>query len=81
MTQMELESIMLSEISQRKTNNMIIHTHMWKLRNKTNEQKGERERGKPRNRLLIIENNAVTGREVGGRMGLIGDGDKGEHLF
>ena len=50
-------------------------THMWNLRNKTNEQR-EKERGKPRNRLLTIENKLmVTRGEVGGGMGEIGDGD------
>ena len=34
------------------------------------------ERGKPRNRLLTVENKQmVTRREVGGKMGKIGDGD------
>ena len=44
------------------------------LRNQRNEQRGkkERERGKPRNMLLAIENKLmVTRRE----MGEIGDGD------
>ena len=45
-------------------------THMWNLRNKTKEQKKKRERGKPRNRLLTIENTLmVTRREVGEGMG------------
>ena len=37
-TWMEIEIIMLSEISQRKTNT-IDFTHMWNLRNKTKEQR------------------------------------------
>jgi len=43
---------------------------VWNLRNKINEQRGkkrEREREKPRSRLLIIENKlTVTRGEVGG---------------
>ena len=66
-TGIELESIMLSKISQRK---QIPYDfiHMWNLRNKTNEHRwGKKERGKPRNRLLTIENKLmVTGGEVGG---------------
>ena len=52
-------------------------TLMWNLRNKTNEQRRKkREGGKPRNRLLTVENKQmVTRREVGGKMGKIGDGD------
>ena len=44
---------------------------MWKLRNKTNEQKKKRERkrGKPRNRLLTIEKTfmVIRGEADGGR--------------
>ena len=36
-TWMDLDSIMLTEISQRKTN-MYNFTYMWNLKNKTNEQ-------------------------------------------
>ena len=56
MTWMELESIMLSEIGQRQIPYDFIH--MCNLRNKTNEQreKKERDKGKPRNRFLTIEN-------------------------
>ena len=37
---------------------------------------GGGKRGKPRNRLLTIENNLmVTGGEVGGKMGEIGEGN------
>lgn len=41
--------------------------HMWNLRNKTNEQRGEKERQryKPRNKLLAIENELLVTR--GGR--------------
>ena len=39
---------------------------MWNLRNKTIEQRKKRERDKPRNRLLIMENKLkVAGWEVG----------------
>ena len=52
-------------------------TYMQNLRNKTNEQREkERERHKPRNRPLTIENKLMATRgEVGGEMGEIGDGD------
>lgn len=51
---------------------------MWNLRNKTNEQrKRKRERNKPRNRLLTIENKLmVTRREVVGKRGKKGWGSK-----
>ena len=53
------------------------YTRMWNLRNKTNEQRGEKERqwGKPRNRLLTTENKLMVTREVVGGTGEIGDGD------
>ena len=44
-------------------------THMWYLRNKTNEQRRkERDRDKPRNRLSTIENKLMVtrGEVVGG---------------
>ena len=43
-------------------------THMWNLTNKTNKQRGkkERERGKPRNRLLTIQNKVRVTRGGGG---------------
>ena len=58
-------------------------THMWNLRNKTNEQGGkekretEKERGKPRHQPLTTENKHqfVTRGEGAGGMGEIGDGD------
>ena len=54
---------------------------MRNLRNKTNEQRKKRERDKPRNRLLTIENKLmVTRGEVGRGMGVTGDGDEGAHL-
>lgn len=46
LTKMELESITLSKINQPKTNNDF--SQMWELRNKINEQREKRERGKPR---------------------------------
>ena len=50
---------------------------MWNLRNKTKEyREKERERGKPRKRLLTILNKLMAIRgEVGGATGEIGDGD------
>ena len=42
-TWMELECIMLSEISQKKIHNF---THMWNLRNKTDELKGRKGKGR-----------------------------------
>ena len=54
---------------------------VWYLKNKANKQRGKK-RGKPRNRLLTIENKLmVTGREVGGGMDEIGDKDEGVHLL
>lgn len=48
-------------------------THIWNLKNKTNEQWGK-QRGNSRNRLLTIEHKQMaTRREVGGRMDEIGD--------
>jgi len=44
MTWMDLESIMLSEISQSEKDKYSDFTHMWNLGNKTNEQRGKRER-------------------------------------
>ena len=56
---------------------------MWYLRNKTDEPRGakrERVRGKPRNRLLTLDNKLlVTRGEVGGGMRERGDGDSGGH--
>ena len=48
-TWMELEGIMLREINQRQI--PYDFTHMWNLRNETNDHRGEKERGKPRNSL------------------------------
>ena len=64
-TQMELESIMLSEISQSEKEKKHDFTHMWNSRNKANEQREEkRGRGKSRNRL--IENKLmITRMELG----------------
>ena len=74
MTWMELGSIMPSKIV-RERQTPYDFTHVWNLRNQINEQK-EKERDKPRNILLTIENKLmVTRGEVGGQMGEIGDGD------
>ena len=55
---------------------------MWHLKNLKNEQRdkqGEKEANQEE--LLTIENKLmVTGGVVGGRMGGLGDGDKGGHL-
>ena len=49
---------------------------MWNLGNKTNKRGGEREREKPRNRLLTIESKLmVTRRKEGQGVGKIDDGD------
>ena len=71
-TWMDPEGIILSEISQEE----IPHdfTHMWNLRNKRAKEKRERE--KPRNRLLTIENKQIATRgAVCEGMSEIGDGD------
>ena len=55
--------------------------HMQNLRNKQAKGKRERERDKPRNRLIMIENKLMATRGEGhGRMGEIGDGDFGVYL-
>ena len=46
---------------------------MWDLRNKTNKQRKKKERDKPRNRLLIIEDTLMVTRKDEGRG--TGDGD------
>ena len=57
---------MLSEINQSEKDKYHDFTHMWNLRNKTNEQRGrKKERGKPRNRFLTVENTLMVTR--GGR--------------
>ena len=72
---MQLEHIMPSDIRQRKTDTVSFHS--CNLRNKMNEQR-QKKRDKPRNRLSTIE--MVTRREMGGRMGKIGNGDQRVHL-
>ena len=56
-------------------------THMWNLRNKTNEQRGwERERWTKKQTLTIDNTWMVTRRGRGvWEVGEIGDGDSGEH--
>ena len=40
---------------------------MWNLKNKRKEKRGEKEGGKPRNRLLTVKNKLIiTIRDVGG---------------
>ena len=59
---------MLSKISQRKKQIPYYFTHMWNLRNKTDENMGRKigEREANRKRLLTIENKLRTaGGEVG----------------
>ena len=43
-TWMDLESIMLSEISQSQKDKCHMISYMWNLRNKTNNQRGKKER-------------------------------------
>ena len=47
---MELEGILLSEISQSEKDNYHDFTHMWKLRNKTDEHRGREGKKKDENR-------------------------------
>ena len=56
--------------------------HMWNLRNKTKEQKGEkkREREIKKQTLNYREHTAGYQRGGGWGMGEIGDGDEGGHL-
>ena len=66
---------MLCQVSQRQI--PFDFTRMWNLRNKTNEQRGKkRERSKPGNGLLTIEN-----KPEGRRMGEIGEGDSRVRLL
>ena len=60
LTEMDLENTMLNEISLSETDKYHMIGLMWNLRNKTNEQRGEK-RGKPRNRLLTLENKLMDG--------------------
>ena len=91
-TWIDLESIRLSEISQskkKKKRNKSVRqkqipydfTHMGNLRNKTNEQRKKRERDKPRNRLLTLENKLmVTRGEIGWGESQTGNGDYKAYL-
>lgn len=64
----ELRSIVLSKISGRQI--LYDSTHMWNLRNKTNEQRGWGEGERPKNSLFTLENTLlVTRGEVGGQGG------------
>ena len=61
----EPENIMLSEISQRKTNTIRFHSYVeFKKQNQLAKGK-KKERGKPRNRLLTIENKLSSQKEGG----------------
>ena len=69
---MELVSITLSKISQRKAH----MTSVIPRNEETKAQRGKKVISKPRNRLLTIGNILmVTRGAVGGGMGEIGDGD------
>lgn len=77
---MDLEGVMLTEISQKKTNTIWFHLYM-EFKNKTKKNKD-----KPKDRLLTLENKLMVIREgeVSGWMGKIVMGIKeytyhGEH--
>ena len=74
-TWMELDSIMLSKISQRKSNIIWSHSYVeFKRQKKKEQKKKKRDRDKPRKRLLNIENKLmVTRGEGSGAMKEIGD--------
>lgn len=59
-TWMDLEGIMLSRITQRKTNAMWLHPYV--KFNKTNEQGEQRERRKPRNTFLTLQKKVIVTR-------------------
>ena len=78
MTWVELESIMLSEISQSqkdKYHKFSLICGIYKTEQMSKGEKREREGGKPRYRLLTIENKHDYQRGGGRGMGKIGDGD------
>ena len=63
----------LSEVSQRKTNTIWLPSY---VAFKKQMSKGKKERDKPRNRLLTIEDKQMISRgEVGRGMDEIGEGD------
>ena len=61
-TWMELESIMLSEISQRKINTIWLHSYVkFKIQNKqAKEKETDKEGTTPRNKLLTTENKLMV---------------------
>ena len=64
-TWMDLEGIMLSEISQTEKKTPHDFTYMWNLENKTNEHTKQN-----RNRLIDTENKLVVARGDGGWWGM-----------
>ena len=48
-TWVDIEGIMLHKVRERQLSYDL--THVWNFRNKTNEHRGRKERGKPENRL------------------------------
>ena len=52
----ELDRIMLSKINRSEKDKYHMILLMWNLRNKTDEHGARGKRGKPENRVLIIEN-------------------------
>ena len=66
MTWKEVESTMLSKISQSEKDRYHRISLMWNLRNETDKQRGKkREKDKLRNRLLIIKNKLIVTRTGG----------------
>ena len=64
---MELEGMMLNEMSVRERQIPYDFTYMWNLRSKRTKHRDKKERSKPRNTRLTIENKLmVTRMEVGG---------------
>jgi len=68
----ETREYIISDMSVRARQIPSDFTHRWNLRKKTNDPRGKKERGKPRNKLLTIENKLmVTRGEVGLRRALV----------
>jgi len=68
-TWIELEGIMLSEISQSEKDKYHTISLMWNLRNKTKAQRKKRERERQTRRQTMKNKLIVTRGEVGGGMG------------